>query len=72
MQAGFTIATRAGISICVDDMLVPVQKHDLIASAETEVKEIESQYTSASSRSASGTTRWWISGAAPATRSAKP
>ncbi|HYU68756.1 MAG TPA: DNA-directed RNA polymerase subunit beta' [Burkholderiales bacterium] len=46
MQAGFTIATRAGISICVDDMLVPVQKHHLIASAETEVKEIESQYTS--------------------------
>src|SRR2546427_5858020 len=46
MQAGFTIATRAGISICVDDMLVPVQKHDLIASAEGEVKEIESQYTS--------------------------
>src|SRR5213594_2008164 len=46
MQAGFTIATRAGISICVDDMLVPVQKHDLIASAETEVKEIEAQYTS--------------------------
>src|SRR5437867_1828876 len=46
MQAGFTIATRAGISICVDDMLVPAQKPDLIASAETEVKEIESQYTS--------------------------
>src|SRR6266568_4999793 len=46
MQAGFTIATRAGISICVDDMLVPVQKHDLIASAEGEVKEIETQYTS--------------------------
>jgi DNA-directed RNA polymerase subunit beta' len=46
MQAGFTIATRAGISICVDDMLVPVQKHDLIATAEGEVKEIETQYTS--------------------------
>ncbi len=46
MQAGFGFATRAGISICVDDMLVPVQKHDLIAAAETEVKEIESQYTS--------------------------
>ncbi len=46
MQAGFTFATRAGISICVDDMLVPVQKHDLITAAETEVKEIESQYTS--------------------------
>jgi DNA-directed RNA polymerase subunit beta' len=46
MQAGFGFATRAGISICVDDMLVPVQKHDLIAAAEGEVKEIESQYTS--------------------------
>jgi DNA-directed RNA polymerase subunit beta' len=46
MQAGFTFATRAGISICVDDMLVPVQKHDLIGAAENEVKEIESQYTS--------------------------
>ncbi|MGB5082724.1 MAG: DNA-directed RNA polymerase subunit beta' [Burkholderiales bacterium] len=46
MQAGFTFATRAGISICVDDMLVPVQKRDLIAAAESEVKEIESQYTS--------------------------
>jgi DNA-directed RNA polymerase subunit beta' len=46
MQAGFTIATRAGISICVDDMLVPTQKHDLITAAEGEVKEIESQYTS--------------------------
>jgi DNA-directed RNA polymerase subunit beta' len=46
MQAGFTFATRAGISICVDDMLVPTQKHDLIAAAESEVKEIESQYTS--------------------------
>jgi DNA-directed RNA polymerase subunit beta' len=46
MQAGFGFATRAGISICVDDMLVPVQKHDLISAAEGEVKEIESQYTS--------------------------
>ena len=46
MQAGFTFATRAGISICVDDMLVPAQKHDLIAAAESEVKEIEQQYTS--------------------------
>jgi DNA-directed RNA polymerase subunit beta' len=46
MQSGFTIATRAGISICVDDMLVPQEKHDLISSAEAEVKEIEQQYTS--------------------------
>ena len=46
MQAGFTFATRAGISICVDDMLIPDQKHTLISAAESEVKEIEQQYTS--------------------------
>jgi DNA-directed RNA polymerase subunit beta' len=46
MQAGFTMATRAGISICVDDMLVPTQKQKLISAAEDEVKEIEQQYTS--------------------------
>src|SRR5471030_2307915 len=46
MQAGFTTATRAGISICVDDMLVPQEKHKLISAAGAEVKEIEQQYTS--------------------------
>jgi DNA-directed RNA polymerase subunit beta' len=46
MNAGFTIATRAGLSISVDDMLVPKEKHGLIEAAETEVKEIEQQYTS--------------------------
>ena len=29
MYTGFTYATRAGISICVDDMLVPPQKNDI-------------------------------------------
>ena len=46
MNFGFTYATRAGISICLDDMLVPVQKNDIISSSEKEVQEIESQYTS--------------------------
>ena len=46
MNAGFTIATRAGLSISVDDMLVPREKVGLIEQAETEVKEIEQQYTS--------------------------
>ena len=46
MNAGFTIATRAGLSIAVDDMLVPRVKLNLIEEAEKEVKEIESQYTS--------------------------
>ena len=46
MQSGFRLATRAGISIAMDDMLVPLAKHDIIRKAETEVKEIEAQYTS--------------------------
>ncbi len=46
MYSGFSYATRAGISICADDMLVPTQKGEIIASAEKEVKEIEGQYTS--------------------------
>jgi DNA-directed RNA polymerase subunit beta' len=46
MQAGFTIATRAGISFGVHDMTIPPQKQELIKAAETEVKEIENQYTS--------------------------
>jgi DNA-directed RNA polymerase subunit beta' len=46
MQAGFGLATRAGISISIGDMLVPQQKHEIISAAEHEVKEIEKQYTS--------------------------
>src|SRR3569623_1113790 len=46
MQSGFRLATRAGISICVDDMLVPPQKATIIATAEHEVKQIEQQYSS--------------------------
>ncbi|MCA0174762.1 MAG: DNA-directed RNA polymerase subunit beta' [Proteobacteria bacterium] len=46
LQSGFRLATRAGISIAIDDMLVPEQKHGLIERAEKEVKEIEQQYTS--------------------------
>jgi DNA-directed RNA polymerase subunit beta' len=46
MQAGFSIATRAGISFGVNDMQIPTQKPQLIRDAETEVKEIENQYTS--------------------------
>ncbi|RVT86143.1 DNA-directed RNA polymerase subunit beta' [Inhella crocodyli] len=46
MQTGFKLATRAGLSIAIDDMLVPAEKHTLIEAAEREVKEIEKQYVS--------------------------
>jgi DNA-directed RNA polymerase subunit beta' len=45
MQNGYALATRAGISFCSDDMRVPTEKHTIIAEAEKEVKEIETQYT---------------------------
>ncbi len=46
LQNGFRLATRACISICIDDMLVPQEKHAIIESAEKEVKDIEQQYVS--------------------------
>ena len=46
LQSGFRLATKAGISICIDDMLVPPEKHDIISRAQKEVKEIEQQYIS--------------------------
>ncbi|MFT6766832.1 MAG: DNA-directed RNA polymerase subunit beta', partial [Burkholderiaceae bacterium] len=46
LQNGFRLATRAGISIAIDDMLVPPEKASIIARAETEVKEIAMQYAS--------------------------
>ncbi|MBN9115832.1 MAG: DNA-directed RNA polymerase subunit beta', partial [Pandoraea sp.] len=46
MQSGFRLATRAGISICVDDMLVPTKKEELIGEASKKVKEYDRQYMS--------------------------
>jgi DNA-directed RNA polymerase subunit beta' len=46
LQAGFRLATKAGISICIDDMLVPPEKPEIILRAQKEVKEIEQQYVS--------------------------
>jgi DNA-directed RNA polymerase subunit beta' len=46
MYTGFQYATRAGVSIGVDDMVVPQQKTKILATAEKEVKEIQEQYSS--------------------------
>ena len=46
MYTGFHYATRAGVSIGVDDMVVPQQKGKILAGAEREVKEIQEQYAS--------------------------
>ncbi|MGB5622277.1 MAG: DNA-directed RNA polymerase subunit beta' [Gammaproteobacteria bacterium] len=46
MYTGFRYATMAGVSIGVDDMVVPEQKAGILATAEAEVKEIQDQYAS--------------------------
>ncbi|MEX0950739.1 MAG: DNA-directed RNA polymerase subunit beta' [Gammaproteobacteria bacterium] len=46
MYTGFTYSTRAGISIGVDDMVVPDEKESIIDKAEVQVKSFEDQYAS--------------------------
>ena len=41
---GYTHATSAGISICIDDMRIPAKKKVFLDKAEKEVSEIEDQY----------------------------
>ncbi len=41
---GFHYATQAGISICIDDMVIPPRKAELLQRANQEVLEIENQY----------------------------
>jgi DNA-directed RNA polymerase subunit beta' len=42
---GFTYATRAGLSICIDNMHIPSKKEEFIGKAQREVSEIEKQYS---------------------------
>ena len=41
---GFTYATKSGLSIGIDDLVIPAKKKALVASAEEEVIKVESQY----------------------------
>ncbi len=43
-QLGFLFATLAGISIGIDDLIVPPGKKDFVAKAQTEVVKVDSQY----------------------------
>jgi DNA-directed RNA polymerase subunit beta' len=42
---GFRFATRAGVSISVEDLKVPPSKRQLLDSAEEEIRETEARYT---------------------------
>ncbi|MDE0988578.1 MAG: DNA-directed RNA polymerase subunit beta' [Pseudomonadales bacterium] len=46
MYLGYEYSTRSGASIGVDDFVIPDEKAEIIAEAETEIREIESQFAS--------------------------
>ncbi|MCD7098122.1 DNA-directed RNA polymerase subunit beta' [Stenotrophomonas sp. MMGLT7] len=46
MYTGYAYSTRAGVSIGIDDMLIPVEKKGILGEAEQEVLEIQEQYQS--------------------------
>jgi len=46
MYTGFRFATTAGISIGVDDMVIPSSKDEILTTAEVDVKEIQDQFSS--------------------------
>jgi DNA-directed RNA polymerase subunit beta' len=46
MYAGFAYAALSGVSVGIDDMVVPQAKYDEIESAEEEVREIQDQFQS--------------------------
>ena len=46
MYTGFSYATRAGISIGIDDMVTPSEKSSILGEAEAEVLGIQKQYQS--------------------------
>jgi DNA-directed RNA polymerase subunit beta' len=43
-QLGFTYATRAGLSIGIDDMVIPDDKYTLVKDAEKQVINVQQQY----------------------------
>ncbi len=46
MYMGFSYAARSGVSIGINDLVIPDEKAGIIKNAEAEVKEIENQYAS--------------------------
>ena len=43
-ETGFTIATMAGISIGMEDMIIPPEKSDIVARARKRINEVSNQY----------------------------
>ncbi|MDF1645292.1 MAG: DNA-directed RNA polymerase subunit beta' [Pseudomonadales bacterium] len=46
MYTGYAYSTRSGSSVGIDDLVIPANKNDIIGQADSEVKEIEDQFSS--------------------------
>ncbi|UDG79195.1 DNA-directed RNA polymerase subunit beta' [Candidatus Ecksteinia adelgidicola] len=46
MYTGFAYAARSGVSVGIDDMVIPVKKAEIIEETENEVAEIQNQFQS--------------------------
>ena len=44
-DTGYEYATRAGISICINDMKIPLEKENFVEKAEKDVLDVDQQYT---------------------------
>ncbi len=44
-DTGYEYATRAGISICINDMKIPLNKEEFVEKAENNVMDVEQQYS---------------------------
>jgi DNA-directed RNA polymerase subunit beta' len=44
-DTGYEYATRAGISICINDMKIPLEKETYVEKAEKDVLDVDQQYT---------------------------
>jgi DNA-directed RNA polymerase subunit beta' len=44
-DTGYEYATRAGISICINDMKIPLEKENFVEKAENDVLDVDQQYT---------------------------
>ena len=43
-DVGFKIATKAGVSIGIDDMIIPASKPQIVDGARRKIDEVEAQY----------------------------
>ena len=65
-DTGYRMSTEAGLSIAIDDMLIPESKWKILKAADKKVAEIGNQYSEGTHyHRRESTIRWWISGPRP-------